>query len=829
MLSLYDLKCEYQTSPLGLEEAHPRFSWKIISDRQNTFQTAYQICIDGLWDSGICQSQQSVFVNYHGPSLSPFMSYHWKVKIWDNHQQQSPWFEGEFETGRMGTPWTAKWIAAKQKPQACPVFERSIFLKTPLKKARIYATAYGMYDILINGQRVGETYFAPGQTSYQKRLQYQTYDATALFRQGANKISITLAKGWCKGRYPFQKNSDFFGCPENSLLAEFRLEDEAGAINVIGTDQNWTCTTGPLLFSEIYDGELYDARLENESQPMIEPKLLPLNYDNIITQQCEGVAVMETVEPIALFTTPNGETVLDFGQNMVGWAEFTVTGHAGQEVVLSHAEVLDKDGNFYTNNLRTAKQQVRYILKEGTQTWHPRFSFQGFRYVRIDKFPGEVSVHQFRGRVLYTKMNQTGWFRCSDPLINQLFSNILWSQKGNFLDIPTDCPQRDERVGWTGDAQVFCQTAAINMDVLGFFHKWLGDLTADQTKEGATLIFVPSMQEEKTSSAWGDAACICPWEIYTAYGDKKLLARQYPSMKKWIDYIRTQGENEYLWNTGFHFGDWLGMDAQQGSYEGATSKDLIATAFYAYSVQLTQWAAKELGYEDEAKELQRLHHNIVTQFQQEFITPSGRLSDQTQTAHVLALQFGLANQPERTANTLKQLLEKNNTRLTTGFVGTPYLCPALSQAGLSSLAYDLLLQKEFPSWLYAVTKGATTIWEHWDGIRPDGSFWSDDMNSFNHYAYGSIGAWMFRIMAGITPLLPGYRKARIAPILDDRISYVKAKIETVYGAVRSEWEVREREIQYTIAVPCNTSVEFVFQNGSKREFSSGTFQFSESI
>lgn len=727
----------------------------------------------------------------------------------------------------MNMPWHASWIAPSESLETLPVFEKEFHVTKSVEQARIYASAYGLYDISINGERVGEAYFTPGLTSYTKRLQYQTYDITPLLRIGANQIRITLAKGWCKGRYPFQTRSDFFGAPDNSVLAQIALFQD-GQISFIGTDSDWNCTEGPVLFSELYDGETYDARKESVPQKHCQVKKLDLGTDNLICQQCECVTIMETISPIRIFQTPKGETVLDFGQNMAGWVEFTVQGKAGDEVVLSHAEVLDKDGNFYTKNLRTAKQKIRYILKDGVQTYHPRFSFQGFRYVRIDQFPGQPTADCFRANVIYTKMEQTGWFECSDSNVNQLFSNILWSQKGNFIDIPTDCPQRDERVGWTGDAQVYCRTAAINMNVAGFFNKWLGDVISDQSDEGATAIFVPTMQETKTSSAWGDAATICPWEVYRAYGDERMLKRQYPSMKRWVEYIRKQGDNEYLWNTGFHFGDWLGLDAKQGSYEGATSKDFVATAFYAYSVSLLIKAAEVLGYEDDVKAYTKLHQNILYHFNQEFVTPNGKLSDQTQTAHVLALKFGLTN-PERIQSTLVQMLENNQKKLQTGFAGTPYLCPALSEHGLHSLAYDLLLQQEFPSWLFSVSMGATTIWEHWDGIRPDGSFWSDAMNSYNHYAYGSIGAWMYSVMGGIRPKEAGYKTIKIAPVSDQRISFVKTKIKTGYGIVSSEWNKENGIIDYTVTIPCNTTAEFVFQNGQSQTLLSGTYHFSEPI
>ncbi|MBE7043480.1 MAG: alpha-L-rhamnosidase [Ruminococcaceae bacterium] len=827
MIFLYDLKTEYQKNPIGIDEKKPRFSWKIKSDENHVVQIAYQICVENIWDSGKVSSGQSIFLEYDGSPLSPCTNYNWKVRIWDNKGNISEWHHAFFETGLLGAPWQAEWITVTHPVDSLPVFKKEINIDFPIEQARIYATAYGLYDITVNDIRVSDYYFMPGQTSYRKRLQYQTYRITDLLKQGINTISITLAKGWCKGRYPFQRNSDFFGCPENSILAQILLKGQDGT-TIIGTDNSWTYTTSPILFSELYDGEIYDAREETTKKKTESVSVLSLSKGHIIAQQCEGVTIMETIQPIAMFQTPKGETVIDFGQNMVGWAEFTVSGHAGDSVKLSHAEVLDKDGNFYIDNLRTAKQQIHYILKDGVQTYHPHFSFQGFRYVRIDEFPEKVSLEQFRGLVIYTKMDRTGWFECSDQDINQLYNNILWSQKGNFVDIPTDCPQRDERVGWTGDAQVFCRTAAINMDVSGFFSKWLADLIADQTKDGATLIFVPSMQETKTSSAWGDAATVCPWELYEVYGDKRLLQRQYPSMKAWVEYIRKQGENEYLWNTGFHFGDWLGLDAQQGSYEGATSKDFIASAFYAFSTSLLIKAAEELGIENDVMEYKKLYQIILYHFNQEFVTPNGRLSEQTQTAHVLALKFGLTKS-ERIKNTLKKLLEDNGKKLKTGFVGTPYLCPTLSEQGYHDIAYDLLFQKEFPSWLFSVSMGATTIWEHWDGLRKDGTFWSKDMNSFNHYAYGSIGYWIYSVIGGITPALPGYQKIKIAPISDKRLDFANTAIETGYGKVSLNWKKENNVIFYTVTVPCNTTAEFVFQSGKTEKLSSGTYHFSETI
>jgi alpha-L-rhamnosidase len=633
-----------------------------------------------------------------------------------------------------------------------------------------------------------------------------------------------LGNGWYAGYLGWSDQRHVYG-DQLALSLELCMEYEDGSKQVIVTDDSWRTTGSPILMSEIYHGETYDARLElpgwsaagYNDDAWQAVKLIAQSNDVLIMQENDPVRKVEELKPIALITTPRGETVLDMGQNMVGWLRFTVQGEAGREVSVHHAEVLDQEGNFYTDNLRSAKQEIRYVLKGGgKETYEPYFTFQGFRYVRLTGFANEISLDDFTGVVLYTDMTATGSFECSDPMVNQLQHNIEWGLKGNFLDVPTDCPQRDERLGWTGDAQMFVRTAAYLRNVAPFFTKWGRDLAADQTSDGGVPFVIPQVlaPNSHSSSAWGDAAIICPWTIYLVYGDKRILEEQYASMQAWVNYIRKQGDNEYLWNTGFHFGDWLGLDAKPDTYVGATDKDYIASAFYAYCVGLMKKIAEILGRDADARDYEEWHERIIEAFSAEFITPSGRLSVPTQTAQLLALMFGLVDgvAKERSVSKLIALLEESKFHLTTGFVGTPYMNLVLSENGHSDAAYKLLFQQDYPSWLYPITKGATTIWEHWDGIKPDGSFWSKDMNSFNHYAYGAIGDWLYRYVAGIDTdeRLAGYKHHYVKPQPGEGLTWADARLETMYGEVRSAWrKLEDGGMTLTVHVPANTTAEIL--------------------
>ncbi|NBD25426.1 alpha-L-rhamnosidase [Paenibacillus glycinis] len=864
------LTCEYRASVLGTDVKAPRFGWKLQSADRGIVQEAYRVQAikaggsfdDPIWDTGKILSDASIQVAYAGPELQSRTRYQARVKAWDRSGRESEWSEPVWWETSFLSPdeWRAEWItpdAAAIDPQAKPAFllAKRFAVKPDVASARIYATAAGVYELYLNGKRVGDELLAPGWTSYRKRQQYQTYDVTAMLAGGGtNAIGAMLGNGWYKGRLGWEANRINLYGDRRALLLQLHIAYADGSEEIVGSDATWKASEGPIRLADLYDGETYDANLEQEgwSEPGFddsgwsgtETVGLPVNH--LTAQEHQPIRVTEIIKPQSLIRTPKGEIVLDMGQNMVGRIRMTLDVPAGTAITLHHAEVLDKEGNFYTGNLRTAKQTVVYTAKGiAGETYAPTFTFMGFRYVRIEGCPERLEsglLEAFSGEVLHTEMAQTGEFDSSSDMINQLQRNIGWGQRGNFVDVPTDCPQRDERLGWTGDAQVFVRTAAFNYDVASFFAKWLRDLKADQNPNGSVPFVIPNALHESatpppqenipTSAAWGDAAVICPWTIYLCYGDVRLLAEQYESMCAWVAYIRGQGENEYLWNTGFHFGDWLGLDAKENSYVGATPRDLIATAYFAHSTRLVRDAAVVLGKAADVRAYGELHDRIKAEFRREFLTPNGRLAAPTQTAHALALMFGLVEgeDKKRVARELNELVAQNDYHLTTGFVGTPYLCFALSDNGYHATAVKLLMQESYPSWLYSVTKGATTIWEHWDGIKPDGSFWSDDMNSYNHYAYGAIGEWMYRYVAGLDmdEAFAAYKKIRIRPrFAEGALTHARAALESPYGRIESGWTQEAGETVLHLTVPANATAEVVLDGVTPAELTEGGVAASE--
>lgn len=702
--------------------------------------------------------------------------------------------------------WNPTWIcAANDLGDPAAVFGTSFVFEKKITHANLTITAMGVYEAKLNGRRVGQFVMAPGWTSYHKRLQYQEYDITDLLTNGKNEIEVTVGKGWYRSPLPgwldcaYQDELRSRPC---GLAAQITLTFEDGSSKILSTDESWKVSDGPVRFSEIYDGEIYDST----KAPLLDQPVTMFDgpTDTLILQQGEEVYEQERLAVKKVFVTPNGETVLDFGQNMTGYVELFVNANVGDCVDLSFAEVMDKDGNFYTENYRGAKAQYHYICSDGVQTWHPSLTFYGFRYIRINDFPGGIDCvkpENFTAITVHSNMKRTGFLSSSNTLLNQLFSNIIWGQKGNFLDVPTDCPQRDERLGWTGDAQVFVRTACLNYDVEKFFTKWLADLASDQHDDGYVGHVIPDLlQNPQASSAWGDAATICPWQVYLAFGNKQILKNQYQSMKKWIDYITSTTTTKYLWTGGTHYGDWLGLDAPSGSYKGSSNEDFIASAFYAYSTSLVIQAGTVLG--EDVSELSTLYENIVNTFQKTWPTYH------TQTECVLAAHFKLAKNCQAAADQLADMVRACGTKLQTGFVGTPYLLHVLSDYGHTDLAWDLLLRTKYPSWLYPVTKGATTIWEHWDGIMEDGSFWSKDMNSYNHYAYGSVADWVYSVAAGILPRkdAPGYAKVTIAPHPDKRLDWLRAELDTRHGHISSFWTKEDDSWRYEITVPVEADI-----------------------
>jgi alpha-L-rhamnosidase len=724
--------------------------------------------------------------------------------------------------------WTASWIEPAlpalpaEAARAVPLLRRAFKLRGRVTRARAYVTSHGLYEMSLNGRRVGDQLFTPGWTSYRKRLQYQTYDVTPLLKAGDNAVGVLLGNGWYRGDLGWEGHRDIYG-DRVALLAQIEVTYADGRTETIASDASWKSATGPVLSSEIYNGESYDARLEKpgwdapgfDDQAWAAVKVVDHGKDSLIAPAGPPVRRHEELRPVKVFKTPAGDTVADMGQNMVGWVRLAVQGAPGTTVTLRHAEVLDKQGNFYTENLRKAKATVRYTLKGGgPETFEPHFTFQGFRYVAVDGYPGELTPQSLTGIVIHSDLPRRGELATSSPLLDQLQHNILWGQKGNFLDVPTDCPQRDERLGWTGDAQVFARTAALNMDVAGFFTKWLGDVAADQYDNGSVPYVIPDVltvpgKPQAGSAAWADAAVIIPWTLYLTYGDTRILERQYDSMARWVAYEQQRAGPDLVWDGDFHFGDWLAFATTRADYPGATTgKDLIATAFFAHSTDLLQRTAAILGRKDDAARYAGLLTRIKAAFRREFVTEDARVGENTQTAYAVALQFDLLPEGQRAAAAARLARDvRERKHLTTGFVGTPYLCHVLSRYGYLDEAYLLLNRQEYPSWLYPVKQGATTIWERWDGQKPDGSFQSAGMNSFNHYAYGAIGEWMYRVMAGleIDESAPGYAHTLIQPRPGGGLTRVSASHESLYGQVRSAWTLDGGTFAIDVAVPANTT------------------------
>ncbi len=836
--------CEYHLNPIGIDVLMPRFSWQLSSDKTNVMQTAYEIRVatslagltkssNLLWSTGKVNSDKSVNVDYKGVALQSMQRAYWQVRVWDNTGKPTTWSEPAFwEMGMLdNTAWKAEWITMKDEKKSTTslpahYYRNEFSVSKKISSARVYASSLGIYQLFINGKKVGNQLFTPGFTSYKKRIQYQTYDVTSML-QAKNAIGAMVGDGWYRGYLGWDGLRAYYG-DKLALFVQLQINYTDGTNEIISTDKNWKSSTGAILESDIYNGEVYDARNEMQAWANADFKadnwksVDILNHPKNILVASNGLPVTATqeIKPIKIITTPKGETVLDLGQNIVGWVRMKVNGKRGDKVTIQFAEVLDKDGNFFTKNLRAAKATDTYILKGGSEeVFEPHFTFHGFRFVKLINYPGELTKDKITGVVIHSDMKNTGAFSCSDSLINQLQSNIQWGQRDNFLDIPTDCPQRDERVGWTGDAQVFSMTAAYNFDVASFYTKWLKDLALDQQPNGEVPNIIPDMWNNKMggATAWADAAVIVPWTVYRAYGDIRILEQQYESMKGWVEYMKKSAGDDYLWNdpNHWHWGDWLAFHSENPDYAGSvTEKDLIATAYFNYSTSIVSKVASILGKTEDANKYQQLTEKIKKAFANEYITPNGRLVSHTQTAYALALSFDLIpeNLRQRSAEFFVADVKKFG-HLTTGFVGTPLLCSTLSSIGRDDLAFMLLNRKRYPSWLYPVTQGATTIWERWDTQKPDGSI-IDGMNSFNHYAYGAIGEWLYNYVAGISIDVekPGYKHILFYPHPGGGLTHAAGEIKTLYGTVKSAWQTKDAKFTYSIEIPANTTGTVTLQN-----------------
>ena len=860
MLGIREVRIDTMIDPIGISKM-PCFSWKIESDRKHVRQRAYQLQISSekdfekiLLDTGWVESCESTNVHIEEIELFSCSKYFVKVRVCDEVEATLFSEPVMFVTAILKhSEWKADYITAEypvDKEESKGTYVRNQFVVTQkIKEAYVCATALGLYHCYLNGVKVGTDELTPGWTSYHKHLCYQTYEVTQLLQRGVNTVGAMLGAGWYKGKMGFLHFRNNYG-DLTAFLFQLIIRYEDGTEEIQVSNEAWQGQDSPVRFSEIYDGEYYDARAEvidwnkNQTELHINTKewrpVKKVDYPKevLFAQAGSRVKIMEELPALKVFQTPKKETVIDFGQNLTGFVKFRVKGDQGTLIRLRCFEVLDSMGNVYTENLRSAKQEIQYICKDSTEVeYRPFFTFQGFRYVQVLSWPSEVEKDDFIAAVVYSEMDKTGEFCCSNKLVNQLHHNIMWSLKGNFVDIPTDCPQRDERMGWTGDAQIFCRTASYLRNTTQFFKKWLKDVAADQTSEGGIPHVVPDIisgkeqndwllsQGTHSAAAWADVVVMNPWNLYLMYGDKEILFNQYESMKKWIEFMKNHAEDD-IWNYKLQFGDWVALDAREGSFFGATPNDLTCTAFYANSTMLFAKIANILEKYEDAQQYHALYTRIKDKFQRTFFTSKGSMTVMTQTAHIIALYFNLIPMKHRkkTIENLIQLLKKENGHLVTGFVGTPYFCHLLSQNGHVKEAYDLLLKDDFPSWLYQVKMGATTIWEHWDGRKPDGTMWSPQMNSFNHYAYGAIGEWLYRVVLGIEvdEDKPGFQNIIISPKTGDAFEFAEGSYESLYGTIKVRWEkVEENRRFLDVSIPHNTTATICLEKGAILEQAEG--------
>lgn len=830
-MRLYDFRTEYRENPIGLTEKAPRFSWKIESDEKDTVQTSYEIKVTDesgklVWDSGKKISDQSVLISYEGEVLADETFYTVEVTVADNHGNVES-VEGSFETGIFDqTEFKAQMITSDfpEEETACPVFGKTFTIDKKVKKARLYATAHGVYEVTLNGQTVGDYRMAPGWTSYHNRLQYQIYDVTEQLAE-ENEIAITVGNGWYKGILGFYCQPNQYGT-QAGAFAELHVEYEDGSKDVIATDETWSVKTGEIRYSEIYMGETIDT----DAPEITEGNVVVKEFDKAVltAQENEPVRITEKIVGKELIVTPKGEKLVDFGQIVTGVVEVHVKGEKGQKIVLRHAEVLDKDGNFYPETLRQAKSIDTFICNGEEQIFRPHFTFHGFRYICVEGME-EFAADQFIACVTHSDMEKTGDFHCSNKKVNQLQSNITWSQRDNFLDIPTDCPQRDERLGWTGDAQVFSWTAAFNRNTALFYTKWMRDVAAESSLEKGVPHVVPDILDSYSSSAWSDVAVIVPWVVYQIYGDKGILEENWKCMHEWVDYINNNCGENGLWQSGFQYGDWLALDKEESADRtGATDKYMIANAYYLYVTDFVKQTAEVLGKKEEAEKYASLYETTLDAFQREYYTETGRIVSETQTGAIISLYFNLAREKDRKRilNTLLTNIENHKNHLSTGFVGTPYICHTLSENGAHEMAATLFMKEDYPSWLYAVNMGATTIWERWNSIKPDGTFDESGMNSLNHYAYGSVGDWMYRKVAGLSQLEPGYKKFQVKPMFVKGIETCQVEYDSVYGKIVAKTSCKDGKIRIHVEVPANTTAVLILPEKEETiEVGSGIYDY----
>ena len=819
-MKIVECKTNHLTNPLGYKMDSPVFSYVVV-EAKGKYQTNARIRISFMknmdnpfFDTGLVYDIDSLAYRAN-ILLEPRTRYYWTVYIQSEIGEEAESEINWFETGKCEEKWNAKWITCDSEKERHPIFFKDLPSGKDVQNARLYICGLGLYEVSINDEKVSNEFLAPYCNNYDQWLQYQTYDVTKQMENGG-RLEVILGNGWYKGRFyngnPIQES--FYGTTWK-LIAEIRIVYHDGREVVISTDESWQVRPGRIKASSIYDGEIMDATLK---KGVSYQAILCEEPSAVLTERLSTpVTVQEEITPVSLILTPAGETVLDLGQNIAGIFRLNVKEPLGKVIHLQFGEIL-QNGNFYRDNMRSAKAEYIFISEGKEHVLEPHFTYYGYRYVKVEGIEN-LKKEDFTGLVLFSDLPRAGKLSTGHNLVNQLIQNTQWSQKGNFIDVPTDCPQRDERLGWTGDAQVFSPTSCYLRDSYAFFRKYLYDMASEQEAKGGLVpAVIPSFGMVKCSSAWGDAACIIPWNLYLFYGDESILRERFDSMKAWVDYVTKVDGEDHGWRKDYHFGDWLALDNPiREDDHGGTDPGFIASVYYAHSAGIVAKTARVLGKNEDAKSYEKLAEKIMQGVRDEYFSKTGRLCLNTQTALLMALHFGVTQTPEKTREALKQKFKESKGKLQTGFVGTPILCSQLTEEGMEELAYQLLLNEDYPGWLYEVKLGATTIWERWDSVLPDGSISSTGMNSLNHYASGSIVEWLYRYAAGINPVeeFPGFRKVRLSPNPSYSLKYLNAECNTAAGLYKSAWEVLDdNHLKIQVSVPFGCEADLILPYAS---------------
>ncbi|MFG2961326.1 glycoside hydrolase family 78 protein [Streptomyces sp. NPDC048291] len=804
----------------GIGTGSPRLSWSVSQAGPGYEQTAYEVeVVQGTTTERYrVESAEQVLVPWPAKPLGSREFAAVRVRV-AHKEEWSGWSERSVvEAGLLGAgDWTASFVSpagvgALRMPT--PVLSGSLHVPGEVHKARLYATAHGVYNATLNGRRVGDAVLAPGWTAYPHRLRYQTYDVSDLVRSGDNTLEFLLGNGWFRGRLGFRGERAQYG-DRLALLAQLEVTTADGRVHVLGTDGSWTARESEVLADDLYDGQHTDLRRRGRGWTPATSAVEVVAGDlaRLVAPQGPPVRVDRLLSAQKVWTSPSGRTLVDFGQNTVGWVRLRVRHLApGSEVVVRHAEVLE-GGELGTRPLRTAEATDTYLVAGRAQeVLEPALTFHGFRYAEVSGIAG-LRAEDVEAVVITSDLRRTGWFDSSHDLLNRFHENVVWGMRGNFVDVPTDCPQRDERLGWTGDIQVFAPTAAFLFDTAGFLGSWLADLAAEQLPDGSVPYVIPDVLHDASpaSAAWGDAAVVVPWVLYQRTGDQAVLERQLPSMRAWVDKVESLAGPDRLWTGGFQFGDWLDPDAPPDApMRAKADPDVVATAHLARSAALVAEAARVLGRTAEAEHYAALATEVREAFNRAYVTSAGRIVSDAPTVYAVALCWGLLpgeEQREQAGRRLADLVRASGFRISTGFVGTPLVTDALASTGHADVAYRLLLQTGCPSWLYPVTMGATTVWERWDSMLPDGSINPGEMTSFNHYALGAVADWMHRRVAGLAPAAPGYRRIRVEPLPCAALTSASARHLTPYGEASVAWERVDGRFRLDVRVPVGTTAQ----------------------